>query len=127
MNAVQVISKRTRFFQLVHPFLEEAGIEIISVNENNEEAINSFRLLSSSVVLLDANLIASQGIYSTPQLITLLRKINPLVNIILFTNTKEEFILNQMKQYKINGYVWLTMDNFISNLLSCVYTVLQTA
>lgn len=126
MIVVQVISKRTRFFQLVQPLLKEARIESISVIDNSESAFQLVDINKTELVLLDANFVSGSDKYSTPQLITSLRKLNPAVKIILFTNTKEEFMINQMQLYHINGYIWLSMDNFISTFQNCLCKVLQS-
>jgi len=123
MIRIQAICKRKIFMQMASPLLTEKGISVISVCESTPAAIEEYKRNKPPVVLMDANMGTQPFSFSTPQLIEQLRHINPDVKIIVITNSKEDFIIQQLKSYSISGYFYRSMEHVLDAMVSCIRKV----
>lgn len=109
--------------QMASPLLTTRGINVIAVSESNAAAIEEYKKHNPPVVLMDANMGTHPYSFSTPQLIEQLRHINPAVKIIVITNSKEDFIIQQLKNYSISGYFYRSMEHVLDAMVSCIKKV----
>jgi len=123
MIRIQAICKRKIFMQMASPLLTAKGINVISVCESNPAAIEEYKKNKPPVVLMDANMGTQPFSFSTPQLIEQLRHINPAVKIIVITNSKEDFIIQQLKNYNISGYFYRSMEHVLDAMVNCIKKV----
>ena len=81
-------------------FLEEKGYSVDTAN-NGHDAISQMKLQSYDLVLLDENMPGLSGI----QVLDEIKKINPLVPVIMVTKSEEENIMDQAIGSKIADYL----------------------
>lgn len=108
---------------MASPLLTPKGISVISVCESNPAAVEEYKKHKPPVVLMDANMGTQPFSFSTPQLIEQLRRINPDVKIIVITNSKEDFIIQQLKNYSISGYFYRSMEHVLDAMVNCIKKV----
>lgn len=81
-------------------FLEEKGYSVDTAN-NGHDAISQMKINSYDLVLLDENMPGLSGI----QVLDEIKKINPLVPVIMVTKSEEENIMDQAIGSKIADYL----------------------
>lgn len=93
----------------------EMFFQKITVCENGQEALDSFKNIEYDIIITDLNMPVLSGI----DMIKEIRKTNSEIPILILSAHNEKHIISEANSYNINGYIIkpIDIDNYIEILL----------
>ncbi|OJW31502.1 MAG: hypothetical protein BGO54_13650 [Sphingobacteriales bacterium 46-32] len=98
---------------------------MVSMCNDSSEGVTCYKKIKPHIVIADANW--TNKIYAIPgtKLIQQLIAYDPAAKIIIATNIYEPDVVEEMKQLKIRGYFYRSMNNILSEIVNCIRDVYE--